>query len=98
VRVALLRGLSRGPEQFPDPSPRQTAGPRCFDGFDNLSFGPGAGQRGPTKQVLGHGGLISGVGFVVLEPFGEFVGVVKDFLDGSGHGHHRRNLLRAGMA
>ena len=58
----------------------------------------GAGQGSSAKQVLGNCCLIGVVGLEPFEPFGEFVGVVKNFLNSSGHGIHLRNLSRAGMA
>jgi hypothetical protein len=98
VSVALLRCLGRCAQQRSDPGPWQPVGACDFDGFDDLALGAGAGQCSSTKQVLGNRCLIGVVGFEPFEPFGEFVGVVEDFLDGSGHGIHLRNLSRAGMA
>jgi hypothetical protein len=98
VSVALLRGLGGCAQERSDPGPWQPVGACDFDCFDDLALGAGAGHCSSAKQVLGHWCLIGVVGFEAFEPFGEFVGVVEDFLNSSGHGIHLRNLSRAGMA
>jgi hypothetical protein len=50
-----------------------------------------------VEPVFLDGAFVAGFGFVVLETGGEFVGVVEDVLDRSGH-QVSRNLSRAGMA
>jgi hypothetical protein len=42
--------------------------------------------------------LVARVGLVVLEPCGEFVGVVEYLLHGAGHAHHLRDFSRVLMA
>jgi hypothetical protein len=53
------------------------------------------GDCGALDQVLLDGSFVAGLGVVVLEPLGEFVGVVEDLLDRSRHGHGSRNLVEA---
>ncbi len=53
---------------------------------------------GSFEEVFLDWTLVAWFGFVVLEPLCEFVGVVEDLLDRSGHRGHLRNSSRAGMA
>ena len=51
-------------------------------------------QRSEHRRVP----LIARVGLIVLEPPGEFLGVLNDVSDCAWHLHHLRNLSRACMA
>ena len=69
------------------------------DGLAHGSFGVGAGQDclpecGEDCRVA----FVAGVGFVVLEPLRQLLGVVEDVLHGARHVHHLRHFSRALMA
>jgi hypothetical protein len=49
-----------------------------------------------SSRYSSTGAFIARVRFVVLEAFGELVGLVEDLLDGTGHGGHLRNLSSGG--
>ena len=97
VAVALLGGLGGGAEEFADSCPRDLFAAGCGDGVDDLSFATCSCEGGSFEEVFLDGSFVAGVGFVVLEPCGEFVGVVEDVLDRAWH-QVPRNLSRARMA
>ena len=68
------------------------------DGIAECAFCVGTGEECfPDESQLG--GVVNVVaGFVRFEARGEFVGVIEDFLSGSGHGGHLRYFGRADMA
>jgi hypothetical protein len=53
---------------------------------------------GALEQVFLDGDLLGVVGVEVFVAFREFVGVVEDVLDSSGHGGHLMNFVLADMA
>jgi len=63
-----------------------------------LLLASGAGDDGALEEILLDRDLFGVVGVKVLEAFGEFVGMVEDVLDRSGHGGHLMNFALAGMA
>ena len=65
------------------------------DGIAECAFCVGAGkERLSDESQLG--GVVNVVaGLVCLEPGGEFVGVVEDFLGGAGHGGQLRWIMSA---
>ena len=69
-----------------------------IDSFGDLVLAYATGQGGSTEQVLGDTDFIIRGRCELLEPSGEFIGVVESVLHGSGHGHHLKNLVRAVIA
>lgn len=68
------------------------------DGFAECAFCVGSGKERFSDETKLRGVVDVVARFVSLESGGEFVGVVEDFLGGSGHGGHLRSLGRAGVA
>ena len=68
------------------------------DGIAECAFGVGSGQERFSHETKLRGVVYVVARLVSLEPGGEFVGVVEDFLGGTGHGGHLRYFGRAGMA
>ena len=85
------------PEEFTDPLPGHVLGAGRDDCVDDLSFAACSCECGALEEVLLDGALVGRVGFVVLEPLSELVGVVEDVLDRAGH-QVSRNLSRGCMA
>ena len=96
--VALVGGLRGCPEQGTDASPGDAFGAWCPNGFEDKAFAAGPAALCPLEEVLTNGDVILVFGVEVIEPLGEFVGVVKVFLDRSWHSDHPRNVWRAGIA
>jgi hypothetical protein len=94
----LLGCLGGRAEDVADLVPWNPGHSCTYDSINDLALTPGTIQCGPLQQVFLDRAFISIAGFVVLETLGEFVRVVKDVLDGSGHGCHLRNFGLAGMA
>jgi hypothetical protein len=68
------------------------------DGIAECAFCVGSGKERLSDETKLRGVMDVVAGLVSLESGGEFVGVVEDFLGGSGHGGHLRYFGRAGMA
>jgi hypothetical protein len=85
VSVALLRSLRRRAKQLTDALPGQPLASGSGNCFDDLTFTARPGDRGALDEVLLDRAFVTGLGVVVLEPLGEFVGVVEDLLDRSRH-------------
>ena len=96
--VSLLGCLGRRAEEGADLLPGDAGGSGLRNGVEDLLFGSGSGDDGALEEVLLDGDLGGFVRGEVLEAVCEFVGVVEDVLDGTGHGDHLMNLGRAGMA
>lgn len=95
--VALLGSLRRDSEFLAD-TPLESRPPGVGDGLSHLVLAAGLSKRRSAKEVLADYPLVCGRRFVVLEALGELVSMVKDVLDGTGHGNHLKNLSRATMA
>lgn len=96
--VALLGCLGGCAEEGADLLPGDAGGSGLCYGVEDLLFGSGPSDDGALEEVLLNGNLGGFVRVEVLEAVCEFVGVVEDVLDGTGHGDHLMNLGRAGMA
>lgn len=68
------------------------------DGIAECAFCVGSGKERFSDETKRRGVVEVVAGLVNLESGGEFVGVIEDFLRGSGHGGHLRYFGRAGMA
>jgi hypothetical protein len=68
------------------------------DGITECAFCIRSGEECFSDEAQLGGVLNVVAGLVSFEASGEFVGVVEDFLCGSGHGGHLRYLGRAGIA
>ena len=71
---------------------------RCDGGGEALLGGCPVPER-LTHLVKGaRVGNLTSLGLMILEPGREFIGLLKDFFNASGHSNHLRYLARAGMA
>lgn len=61
--------------------PGDAFGSCCSDGVDDLSFALSPVESCPFEEIFLDGAFVVGLGFVVLEPLSEFVGMVEDLLD-----------------
>ena len=96
--VSLLCCLGGGAEEGADLLPGDAGGSGLRNRVEDLLFGSGSCDDGALEEVLLDGGLGGFVRVEVLEAVCEFVGVVEDVLDRTGHSDHLMNLGRAGMA
>jgi hypothetical protein len=68
------------------------------DGIAERAFCVGSGKERFSDVTKLRGVVFVVARLVSLESGGEFVGVIENFLGGSGHGGHLRYFGRAGMA
>jgi hypothetical protein len=96
--VALLCGLCGCSEQAADLGPGDTCRACCNYCVEDLALALSPRQCSTLQHVHLNWAFVVVGRFVVFESLSEFVGVVENLLDGSGHCGHLRNLGRAGMA
>jgi len=96
--VALLCSLCGRSEQAADLGPRDTCRACCNHCVEDLALALSPRQRSTLQHVHLNRAFVVVGRFVVFESLSEFVGVVENLLDGSGHNGHLGNLGLAGMA
>ena len=98
MAVTLLGCLGGGAEESADLLPCDAGGSGLRYSFDELLLRTGSCDDGTLEEVLLDGNLDGLVRVELFEAAGEFVGVVEDVLNRTGHGDHLMNLGHEGMA
>ncbi len=96
--VALLCRLRGGPQQLANLRPWDSRGTCRYHCIEDLAFAASTCQSGVFEKIFLDGSFVAFCGFLVLESFRQFVGVIEDLLNRSWHQRLLNNLGLASIA